>query len=52
MDLEDYLEECLEYATKILVGDATKMMEVLLRDRILQCLKEYRQLNDREEPNW
>lgn len=45
MDLEDYLEECLEYATKILVGEATKMTEVLLRDRIIQCLNEWRRDN-------
>lgn len=34
MDVSDYLEEAMEYATKVCTGEATELEKLILRDLI------------------
>lgn len=38
MDLDDYLEEALQFSTKICIGEATAMDSLLLRDLLKLCI--------------
>lgn len=37
MDIDDYISEALEFATKICTGEATALEKLLLRDLLKKC---------------